>query len=300
MTIRIIVSRYNENIEWTTQLPNVLLYNKGNELTGKYKVVPSEHLDGDGEPCYRYIYAHYDSIEVIPFKNVGREGHTYYRYIYDHYDNLDDYTVFLQGDPFDHSPNIISDLHRYINDADLNIDFEYLTPDIIDFNITGDIFHPDIPLIESYEKIFNVREENLDMQYSRGAQFIVSKRQILKRPKEFYRTIFQMLDYHFDPIEGYVIERFHKAIFSIPNIIKPTSEFSSTASALSTAITRLRTTITKLDSSSSAALNLDDPSKAAVDLGAMTANIRSMSESIDSMSNHLLSILDSIKGEPPV
>ena len=48
--------------------------------------------------------------------NVGREGHTYYKYIVDNYDNLKDYTCFLQGNPFDHSPNIIDNLHRCIED----------------------------------------------------------------------------------------------------------------------------------------------------------------------------------------
>ena len=31
------------------------------------------------------------------------------------FDNLEDYTIFLQGNPFDHSPNIISNLNYYIN-----------------------------------------------------------------------------------------------------------------------------------------------------------------------------------------
>jgi hypothetical protein len=38
--------------------------------------------------------------------NVGREGHTFFKYIYDNYDNLDDYTIFLQGHPYDHSPDL--------------------------------------------------------------------------------------------------------------------------------------------------------------------------------------------------
>ena len=184
----IVVSRHTENIDWTSQFPNVLIYNKGPELKGDYK--------------------------VIPFQNVGREGHTYYRYIYDHYDNLEDYTVFLQGNPFDHSPNIISDLHKHINAKDLDFDFKYLSEGIINFNLTGDSWHPGLPLIDCYEKIFGVRKESLDLQFSRGAQFIVSRRQILKRPREFYLKIVQMLEYHYHPIEGFVMERFHKAVFS--------------------------------------------------------------------------------------
>ena len=59
--------------------------------------------------------------------NVGREGHTYYKHIYDNYDNLADYTIFLQGNPFDHSPNIISNLNKYVNNTNLSIDFEFLS-----------------------------------------------------------------------------------------------------------------------------------------------------------------------------
>ena len=62
MTISIIVARYNENVEWTKQFPNVYIYNKGTPL-------------GDG----------YNEILMT---NVGREGHSYYKYICNNYENL--------------------------------------------------------------------------------------------------------------------------------------------------------------------------------------------------------------------
>jgi hypothetical protein len=49
--------------------------------------------------------------------------------------------------------------------------------------------------------------------FGAGAQFLVSKKSILKRPKSFYSKIVEMLQYHINPIEGFVIERFHKIIF---------------------------------------------------------------------------------------
>ena len=100
----IVVARYNEDLEWTKQFKNVLVYNKGSILTGDF-----------------------NQLSLI---NVGREGHTYYKHIYDNYDNLTDYTIFLQGNPFDHSPNIISNLNylNYLfNNTDLSIDFEFLS-----------------------------------------------------------------------------------------------------------------------------------------------------------------------------
>jgi hypothetical protein len=95
MKYSIIVARYNEDLEWTKKFSNVIIYNKGNPLSNDFK--------------------------QIFLKNVGKEGHTYYKHIYDNYDNLTEYIIFLQGNPFDHSPNIISNLDKYINNDNLNI-----------------------------------------------------------------------------------------------------------------------------------------------------------------------------------
>ncbi len=55
--------------------------------------------------------------------------------------------------------------------------------------------------------------ETLEFEFGAGAQFIVSKKTILKRPRNFYLKIIELLDKNISPIEGYVIERFHKLIF---------------------------------------------------------------------------------------
>ena len=191
MTFCIVVARYNENIEWTKHFSNVIVYNKGENLTGDFN--------------------------QIALSNVGREGHTYYKHIYDNYDNLADYTIFLQGNPFDHSPNLISNLNNYINNInnkELNIDFEFLSEWIISCNIKGCIHHPGLPLIETYEKIFNEKKENINFLFGAGAQFIVSRKIILQRPKEFYLNIIEILENKMYPLTPWVIERFHKLIFS--------------------------------------------------------------------------------------
>jgi len=182
MSICILVARYNENVEWSDQFSNVIIYNKGDKLN--------------------------ISNEVL-LNNVGREGHSYYKYIYDNYDNLEDYTIFLQGYPFDHSPNIIRDL----NNIEL-IDFKFLTKKIFDCNLNGCKHHNGIPLIDTYEKLFNERKTDMNFKFGPGAQFIVSKKIILNRPKEFYLKIVEMLQHDVNPIEGFVIERFHSLIFN--------------------------------------------------------------------------------------
>ena len=66
----------------------------------------------------------------------------------------------------------------------------------------------------TYEKLFDERKDNLNYQFGQGAQFIVSKKRILQRPITFYLKIVEMLEHNINPIEGFVIERFHKLIFN--------------------------------------------------------------------------------------
>jgi hypothetical protein len=184
----IVVARYNENVEWTKQFPNVIIYNKGNKLNEGYN-------------------------EIL-LENVGREGHTYYKYIYDNYDNLEDYTIFLQGNPFDHSPNIIEDLNHYVNNKEISTDFKFLTLVKYKCDLARCPYHNGLPLIDVYEKLFNEKKRNMEFIFGPGAQFIVSKKNILKHPKSFYLKIVEMLEYNINPIEGYVIERFHTLILN--------------------------------------------------------------------------------------
>lgn len=186
MYMKVVVARYNEDVEWTKEFPDVNIYNKGEEV----------------------------EVETIKLENVGREGHTYYRYICDNYENLEDYTIFLQGNPFDHSPDIMEEIRMYMKKRNLNINYANLSAKVLRSNISGCRYHDGIPMKEVYEKLFNEKKESLEIQFGVGAQFIVSRNQILKRSKEFYMKIVEMLGYDKDPIEGYVIERFHKLIFS--------------------------------------------------------------------------------------
>jgi hypothetical protein len=184
--MKIIVSRYNEEISWTKEFSNVIIYNKGKTLNGEY-----------------------NEIEI---KNVGRESHTYFKYIYDNYNNLDDYTIFLQGNPFDHSPNIIKNLKKYTTE-NIELKFEFLSEKIIECSLNGCRYHPGLPLREYYKYIFGNEGDNSVFSFGAGAQFIVSKTQILKHPKDFYLKILKTVDNHICPIEAYILERFYKLIF---------------------------------------------------------------------------------------
>jgi hypothetical protein len=190
MNINIVVARYNENIEWVKQFKNVVIYNKGNPIN--------------------------DIENQVTLSNVGREGHTYYKYICDNYYNLPNYIIFLQGNPFDHSPNIIANIHKYVNNEKLYLNFEFLSEDIHYSTLKQESkrYAECKDIFNTFERVFKktIIDDN-ECIFGAGAQFIVSKERILKRDIEFYKNIVNILEYSISPMEGYDIERLHKYIF---------------------------------------------------------------------------------------
>ncbi len=89
MNHEIIIARYNENIDWITEIPdffNVIVYNKGNHDINK---TIRNRIN-----------------KLIDLENSGRESDTFLRHILEKDDFDENYSVFLQGNPFEHSPDI--------------------------------------------------------------------------------------------------------------------------------------------------------------------------------------------------
>ena len=90
MLSEIVIARYCEELEWITRIPagfSVTVYNKGPEI-----ISPP-------------VLARVNRLETLP--NNGRESDTFLRHILGQRPLATDYTVFLQGDPFEHSPDLI-------------------------------------------------------------------------------------------------------------------------------------------------------------------------------------------------
>ena len=89
MNNEVVVARYAEDIDWITDLPaafDVILYNKGQPVTS--------------EAVRRRA-------NVIDLPNAGRESDTFLRHMLNKREFSDGYTVFLQGNPFEHSPDVL-------------------------------------------------------------------------------------------------------------------------------------------------------------------------------------------------
>jgi len=208
---QIVVSKYNENVNWTNYLCNhmdIIIYDKLDSNTiNTHNILPVLS-------------------KQIKLPNVGREGHTIYYHLCSIYDSLlslspqelsSEYIIFLQGNPFDHSPNLFEKIQQIQNRSE-NVDFEYLSELCDNSNFLKEIqLHWKCYNIHNtYNKIFcdNNANMNEEFYFCEGAQFIVSKKAILKHSKRFYQNIVSLLDHDIDPMEGYDIERFHNIIFN--------------------------------------------------------------------------------------
>jgi len=83
-SIELVVARHTEDLAWLRRVPpaiNLTVYDKG-----------------QGAP------------HAIPLPNLGREAHTYLHHLAERHDSLADLTIFVQGHPFDHAP----DLHKFL------------------------------------------------------------------------------------------------------------------------------------------------------------------------------------------
>jgi hypothetical protein len=197
----IVVARYNEDVSWTNVFTqeDLFIYNKGSSL----------------------------NVPTIGLPNVGREGHSYFHHIVNHYENLPDAIICLQGNPFDHSPHAIETIDRLFNKKRPR-SFFYISESIKDNGLDGSWWHynlhswwyklPHIPK-ELPKKIYQLLfddypKDTYRFTYGTGAQFMVSRQRIRKRPKSFYEKIVCLLESSNNPLEGFIIERFYPLIFN--------------------------------------------------------------------------------------
>jgi hypothetical protein len=166
---KIIVSRYNEDINFLDKLKNfkIIVYEK-NDTTSEYHII----------------------------KNKGHEATVYLKYIIDNYDNLDDYTIFLHCHEYSwhQSGSIVDIINNNINKLHgcTNLNNYYLG------NMDNlDISKSDLGIF--FRKFIKgaTGSNLLYPNFTKGtlgcAQFIVHKENILFHSKCFYENIYNWL-----------------------------------------------------------------------------------------------------------
>jgi len=208
---QIVVARYNENLEWLSPFKDiVIVYNKGKYCSSLNK------------------------FNVLSLPNIGRESHTYLYHIINNYHNLPDRIIFFQGKISDHK---ILDLESYFGDDDFIGKIEQVNLNLlykkIDHHgkwkleyLSGEMRPAQLTPIEWLTRIIGIKLNNEIMNNKKikmvwGANFSVSKKIILQKPKIFYENAIRLLENHVNPEEGHYFERCWNTIFTNEFINKP-------------------------------------------------------------------------------
>jgi len=166
--LELVVARYDEDLAWLKRVPKdfrITIYDKGDGASGG-----------------------------IPLLNEGREAHSYLRHLSERYDSLADLTVFVQGHPFDHAPDLHKQLKAYAEGSESIADFYWLG-----FLADTDdprgrrLFVPwsknperkELQLEDFHRELFGDSGPEA-YRFFVGAQFAVTRDVAHRRPREFY------------------------------------------------------------------------------------------------------------------
>jgi hypothetical protein len=212
MSYKIIVARYNENLDWLrSEKQNCIIYNKGQKLG-------------------------IDNEIMIP--NIGRESETYLHYIITNYDKLPDVIVFTQGRIADHRgsddvKHLLDMMHEafyfsksqnFIRHNDKKKEDGVYKPWNCwdsDWNfINGEYALGDAYKDNKPSKFIDWFKENINKNYPNpikiycNAIFAVKKELILNRPIEYYKKLILQVNHHMNAAEGHFFERSWYYIFN--------------------------------------------------------------------------------------
>jgi uncharacterized protein DUF3431 len=178
MNIGLVVARYQEDLSWINELQeinsdlNVYIYNKHpspiHHVKGPYRYEYRGGIGGNEAETYLYH---------IERQSDGEDS--WYKAI----DTLDDVTLFVQGNPFDHVRK--QQLIDIISGAIQVKDFTWLAYHILDCKVANDCHHRDLPISEFYTDLLGGSIAG-DFNFGVGGQFAVSKNLILSNNPSRY------------------------------------------------------------------------------------------------------------------
>lgn len=218
MDITIVVSRYNEDLNWINNEPFnryfIICYNKGINYNFK---INSPH-------------------KIIKLDNIGKCDHTYLYHIINNYDNLSEYIIFLPGSndinyKYIKSINLINHIEYYnelvnigtivpsgIKDKFYNFKVDtYKTTHKNNFILNKEykIDKSEIrPFGKWYEHHFGDTENNFHTWWG---IFALTRDIIHQHPKEYYQELLNEFGTLSNPEVGHYIERAWFAIFNPVN-----------------------------------------------------------------------------------
>ena len=210
--IVLIISRYNEKLEWLKEEPfnkyPVIIYNKG----------PNEDY-----------YKPDKLIKTENIKNVGREGHTYLYYIINNYTKLYKINIFLPGSAnmetkMPHCKKLIQHIETnnksvfLSNKTSLKQLYQFQLDDYMSTSQENNSINPEnnleLSVIRPFGKWFEDKFKSIELNYvTYGGMFSISNEDITHHPKEYYEKLIKYLENSSNPEVGHYFERAWEAVF---------------------------------------------------------------------------------------
>jgi len=183
----LVVAHFFEDLRWIRRVPDsfrVTVYNKGEDLEeGLVARLSEERI-----------------LRFLPLPNVGREAHTYLTHLLAHYEDPAPVTVFCQGHPFDHAPDLHDRLRSLVSQEEKVEGFMWY----------GFLDETDDPFGRRLYVPWSKNPERLELETGRlfsdlfgesppdwfhfrgGAQFAVTREAVQARPREFYERALRL------------------------------------------------------------------------------------------------------------
>jgi hypothetical protein len=209
--IDIVVSRFNENIEYLNTEPfnqfNIIVYNKG-----------------------PYEINYLNNAKILTLPNVGRESHTYLHHIITNYNNLPDIIIFLPGSclaknkkglTYFKIKKVLETKSSVFGAFKEGINYEFSLEDNINSNKDNLIINtthelvlcPERPFGKWFEKNFENTSKFKGTSYN--GVFAVHKKDITKFPISYYENLIKYLNDSENTECGHYFERSWPSIFDI-------------------------------------------------------------------------------------
>lgn len=199
----IVIARFHESIDWIPKdwYDHVYLYDK-EDRNGKG---PNDKITDIAKSvrCYERL------------QNVGREAHTYLYHIIKHWEDMPDVYIFTQANPFDHAPKFIEKVNESLKSAKK----KYTEFGSRCYNVDHGAHWTHVSLRRDMNSTLTLlfgdgAKWPTRYMFSAGAILMVTKEDILKRPKDFYEDCMSLVDKHIKPAGAYVLERFWTLIWN--------------------------------------------------------------------------------------
>lgn len=174
----LVVARYKEDVTWVNQLKNwnaIVIQKQTEELVGD-------------------------------MPNAGREPSSFFFAVGRNYDSIqpDDIWAFVQGNPFDHCPELFTELERSTKG------FRWLGSARKITDGTGKPEHPNLPVADKYKEWLE-RKWSENITFCPGGQFVLLGRNLLHYPREWY---LRLMDDFTTAYNAWVAERLWGKIYA--------------------------------------------------------------------------------------